>query len=133
MILLGLSLVVCVFRKKQKRRNQMRIIQEGRILYNFLLITPYLLRYWTPNAGRLFKRYMLLVLINQMASALFRCIVALGRSLISIGQEVDCLKDVCSFALLILFALCGSVLSRDKDYKFEIYLSQNLKQDLYPL
>ena len=30
----------------------MRIIQEGRILYNFLLITPYLLRYWTPNAGR---------------------------------------------------------------------------------
>ncbi|WOH13128.1 hypothetical protein DCAR_0832637 [Daucus carota subsp. sativus] len=35
----GLSLVVCVFRKKQKRKNQMRIMQEGRVSYNFLLIT----------------------------------------------------------------------------------------------
>ena len=75
---------------------------------------------------RLFKQYMLLVLINQMVSALLWCIVALGRSLIVLSKFG-------SFALLILFALGGSVLSRGKDCKFEIYLSQNLKQDLYPL
>ncbi|KAL8091918.1 pleiotropic drug resistance protein 1-like [Apium graveolens] len=58
-----------------------------------------------PNVGRFFKQYLLLVLINQMGSALFRCIAALSRNLVVAGKFG-------SFSLLILFALGGFVLSR---------------------
>lgn len=54
---------------------------------------------------RLFKQYLLLVLVNQMASALFRLIGALGRNMI-VANTFG------SFALLTLFALGGVVLSR---------------------
>ena len=57
---------------------------------------------------RLFKQYLLLVLLNQMGTALYRCIAAIGRTLV--------VANKCgSFALLILFALGGFVLSRGKN------------------
>lgn len=54
---------------------------------------------------RLFKHYLILVLVNQMAGALFRAIGALGRNMI-VANTFG------SFALLTLFALGGFVLSR---------------------
>nr|XP_011466722.1 PREDICTED: pleiotropic drug resistance protein 1 [Fragaria vesca subsp. vesca] len=58
-----------------------------------------------PNVGRLFKQYLLFLLVNQMASALFRAIAALCREMVvaySLG----------SFANLIFFTLCGFILAR---------------------
>ena len=54
---------------------------------------------------RLFRQYLVLVLVNQMASGLFRFIAAMGRNMI-VANTFG------SFALLILFALGGFVLSR---------------------
>lgn len=59
---------------------------------------------------RLFKQYILLVLVDQIYSALFRCIAAMGRTSIVAGTFG-------AFALLIHFALGGFVLSRGKNYK----------------
>ncbi|KAL1818654.1 hypothetical protein ACET3Z_013523 [Daucus carota] len=67
-----------------------------------------------PNVGRLFKQYLLLVLLNQMGTALYRCIAAIGRTLV--------VANKCgSFALLILFALGGFVLSRDNVHVWWIW------------
>ena len=54
---------------------------------------------------RLFREYLLLVFVNQMAFALFRFIAAMGRNLI-IANTFG------SAALLMLFALSGFVLLR---------------------
>lgn len=54
---------------------------------------------------RLFKQYILLVLMNQMASALFKMIASLGRNMI-VANTFG------AFALLVFFALGGVVLSR---------------------
>ncbi|XP_030526169.1 pleiotropic drug resistance protein 1-like [Rhodamnia argentea] len=62
-----------------------------------------------PNVGRFFKQYLLLVLVNQMSSGVFRSIAALGRNLI-IANTFG------SFALFTLFSLGGVVISR-KDVK----------------
>ncbi|KAJ1392153.1 P-loop containing nucleoside triphosphate hydrolase [Sesbania bispinosa] len=62
-----------------------------------------------PNVGRLLKQYLLLLLINQMASGLFRAIAALGRNMI-VANTFG------SFALLTLFTLGGFILSK-KDIK----------------
>ena len=60
---------------------------------------------------RLFKQYLLLLFVNQMASALFRLIAALGRNMI--------VANTCgAFALLVLFALGGFVLSKGTIDKF---------------
>ncbi|XP_059640406.1 pleiotropic drug resistance protein 1-like isoform X2 [Cornus florida] len=59
-----------------------------------------------PNVGRLFRQYLLLLLFNQMASALFRFIGAMGRNMI-IANTFG------SFVLLTLFASGGFVLSRE--------------------
>lgn len=56
---------------------------------------------------------MLLVLLNQMASGLFRLIGAVGRNMI-IANTFG------SFALLLLFALGGVVLSRGIEEKLKI-------------
>ncbi|KAL9671914.1 hypothetical protein QQ045_009487 [Rhodiola kirilowii] len=58
------------------------------------------------NVGRLFKQILLLIFVNQMASALFRLMAALGRNMI-VANTFG------AFALLLLFALGGFVLSRD--------------------
>lgn len=54
---------------------------------------------------RFFRTYLLLVLINQMASGLFRFIAATGRTMV-VASTFG------SFALLVLFALGGFVLSK---------------------
>lgn len=56
---------------------------------------------------RFLKQYLVLLLINQMSSGLFRAIAALGRNMI-VANTFG------SFALLILFALGGFVLSKSK-------------------
>ncbi|PIA65378.1 hypothetical protein AQUCO_00100686v1 [Aquilegia coerulea] len=59
-----------------------------------------------PNVERLFRQYLLLLFINQVASGLFRFIAALGRNMI-VANTFG------SFALLVMLALGGFVLSRD--------------------
>lgn len=60
---------------------------------------------WVFTSCRLFKQYLLLLLVNQMASALFRSIAALSRDMI-VASTMG------SFAMIILFTLGGFVLSR---------------------
>ncbi|XP_041002182.1 pleiotropic drug resistance protein 1-like [Juglans microcarpa x Juglans regia] len=66
---------------------------------------------YDPDVKRLFKQYLVLVLLNQVASALFRCIAAVGRNLI-VSATLG------SFVLLLLFANGGYVLSRDSIKKW---------------
>ncbi|KAK1376050.1 hypothetical protein POM88_032243 [Heracleum sosnowskyi] len=70
----------------------------------WVFLTYYVIGF-DPNVGRLFKQYLILLLINQMASALFRMTGALGRNMILANTFGG-------FALLILFALGGFVLAR---------------------
>ncbi|XP_076952055.1 pleiotropic drug resistance protein 1-like isoform X2 [Bidens hawaiensis] len=59
-----------------------------------------------PNVSRFFKQYLMLLLVNQMSSGLFRFIGAMGRNMI-VAYTFG------AFALLLVFALSGFVLSRD--------------------
>ncbi|KAF2301516.1 hypothetical protein GH714_025383 [Hevea brasiliensis] len=79
----------------------------------WVFITYYVIGY-DPNAGRLFRQYLLLVLVSQMASALFRFIAAAGRNMI-VAQTFG------AFALVLLFALGGFVLSRENIKKWWIW------------
>uniref|UniRef100_A0A0E0LUI1 ABC transporter domain-containing protein n=1 Tax=Oryza punctata TaxID=4537 RepID=A0A0E0LUI1_ORYPU len=67
-----------------------------------------------PNVGRLFKQYLLLLLVNQMAAALFRFIAALGRTMVVANT-------LASFALLVLLVLSGFVLSHHDVKKWWIW------------
>ncbi|CAI0473694.1 unnamed protein product [Linum tenue] len=67
-----------------------------------------------PNFGRLIRLYILLVAINQMASALFRFIAATGRNMI-VANTFG------SFVLLLLFALSGFILSREDVKKWWVW------------
>ncbi|XP_071715772.1 pleiotropic drug resistance protein 1-like isoform X1 [Rutidosis leptorrhynchoides] len=69
------------------------------------ILTYYVIGF-DPNIWRFLKNYLMLVIVNQMASALFRFIGAAGRNMI-VANTFG------SFALLLLFALGGFVLSRD--------------------
>lgn len=60
---------------------------------------------------RLFKQYVVLFFVNQMASALFRLIAGLGRNMI-VANTFG------AFALLVLFVLGGFVLSKGTIDKF---------------
>ncbi|GAA0140844.1 ATP-binding cassette [Lithospermum erythrorhizon] len=59
-----------------------------------------------PNVGRFFKQIFLLICINQVASAMFRFIGALGRTLI-IANTFG------AFALLTVLVMGGFILSRE--------------------
>ncbi|KAG4199031.1 hypothetical protein ERO13_A05G123700v2 [Gossypium hirsutum] len=72
----------------------------------WVFITYYVIGY-DPNVERFFRQYLLLVLINQMASSLFRFIASAARNMI-VANTFG------TFALLVLFALSGFVLARDK-------------------
>ncbi|KAJ8755161.1 hypothetical protein K2173_018959 [Erythroxylum novogranatense] len=85
------------------------IIEAG----SWVCLTYYVIGY-DPNAGRFFKQYLLLVLVSQMASALFRFIGAAGRTMV-VANTFG------SFALLALFALGGFVLSRENVKKWWIW------------
>ncbi|KAL0704242.1 hypothetical protein Bca4012_070667 [Brassica carinata] len=76
-------------------------------------ITYYVIGF-DPNIGRLFKQYILLVLMNQMASALFKMVAALGRNMI-VANTFG------AFAMLVFFALGGVVLSKDDIKKWWIW------------
>ncbi|KAL9167878.1 hypothetical protein ABFS82_05G126500 [Erythranthe guttata] len=67
-----------------------------------------------PNVGRLLKQYLLLLLVNQSAGALFRFIGAAGRNMI-VANTFGL------FALLMLFALGGIVLAREDVKKWWIW------------
>ncbi|XP_044480567.1 pleiotropic drug resistance protein 1-like isoform X2 [Mangifera indica] len=67
-----------------------------------------------PNVGRFFKQYIVLLLINQMSSGMFRSIAAIGRNMIVANTGG-------SFALLLLFALSGFILSRADIKKWWIW------------
>lgn len=54
---------------------------------------------------RLFKQYLLLFLVNQMASGLFRLIAALGRNMI-VSNTFG------SFVMLVYMSLGGFIISR---------------------
>ncbi|CAL1399870.1 unnamed protein product [Linum trigynum] len=79
----------------------------------WVLMTYYVIGF-DPNFGRLIRLYVLLVAINQMASALFRSIAATGRNMI-IANTFG------SFVVLLLFALSGFVLSREDIKKWWIW------------
>ncbi|KAH9666422.1 ABC transporter G family member 40 [Citrus sinensis] len=71
----------------------------------WVFLTYYVIGF-DPNVGRLFRQYLLLLFLNQMASALFRLIAATGRNIV-VANTFG------SFALLLLFVLGGFVLSRE--------------------
>ncbi|XVE52146.1 hypothetical protein DITRI_Ditri02bG0098900 [Diplodiscus trichospermus] len=79
----------------------------------WVFITYYVIGF-DPNVERLFKQFLALVLVNQMASGLFRFIAATGRNMI-VANTFG------SFALLVLFALGGFVLSREDIKKWWIW------------
>ncbi|XP_061343406.1 pleiotropic drug resistance protein 1-like isoform X2 [Gastrolobium bilobum] len=79
----------------------------------WVFLTYYVIGF-DPNIGRFFRQFLLLIFVNQMASALFRFIAALGRELIvafTIG----------SFALTILIAMSGFVLSKENMKKWWLW------------
>ncbi|KAH7846555.1 hypothetical protein Vadar_015347 [Vaccinium darrowii] len=79
-----------------------------------LVFTTYYVIGFDPNVGRLFKMYLLLLCINQMASGLFRLVASLGRNMI-VANTFG------SFALLAIVVLGGFILSRDNIKKWWIW------------
>ncbi|XP_042516397.1 pleiotropic drug resistance protein 1-like [Macadamia integrifolia] len=79
----------------------------------WVFITYYVIGF-DPSVKRLFKQYLLLSCVSQMAFGLFRFIGTLGRNMI-IANTFG------SFALLIFMALGGYVLSRDNIKKWWIW------------
>ncbi|KAG9459399.1 hypothetical protein H6P81_003907 [Aristolochia fimbriata] len=69
------------------------------------VFTTYYVIGFDPSAERLFRQYLLLLMINQVASGLFRFIASLGRNMI-VANTFG------SFALVALLTLGGFVLSR---------------------
>ncbi|RVW28717.1 Pleiotropic drug resistance protein 1 [Vitis vinifera] len=67
-----------------------------------------------PNVERLFRQYLLLLLVNQMASGLFRLIASSGRNMI-VSNTFG------AFVLLMLLALGGVILSHDDVKKWWIW------------
>ncbi|XP_034922164.1 pleiotropic drug resistance protein 1-like [Populus alba] len=79
----------------------------------WVFLTYYVIGF-DPNVERLLRQYFLLLLINQMSSALFRFIAAAGRNMI-VANTFG------TFALLTLFALGGFILSREQIKKWWIW------------
>lgn len=79
----------------------------------WVFLTYYVIGF-DPYVGRLFKQYLLLLAINQMASGLFRFIGALGRNMI-VANTFG------SFALLVLMVLGGFIIAREDVKKWWIW------------
>ncbi|KAL2472415.1 ABC transporter G family member 40 [Abeliophyllum distichum] len=79
----------------------------------WVFLTYYVIGF-DPNIGRFFKQYLLLLMLHQAAGGLFRFIGASGRNMI-IANTFGL------FALLLLFALGGFVLSREQVKKWWIW------------
>ncbi|ERM97072.1 hypothetical protein AMTR_s00122p00119310 [Amborella trichopoda] len=78
------------------------------------VFTTYYVVGFDPNAGRMFRQYLLLVLVNQMASGLFRFIASLGRDMV-VANTFG------AFSLLVLMVLGGFILSREQVKKWWIW------------
>ncbi|XP_059459725.1 pleiotropic drug resistance protein 1-like [Corylus avellana] len=76
----------------------------------WVVMTYYVIGF-DPDIGRFFKQYFIILCINQMASALFRFMAALGRNVI-VASTVG------SFALLAVQVLGGFVISREDVQKW---------------
>ncbi|KAL5786120.1 hypothetical protein ACOSQ2_008512 [Xanthoceras sorbifolium] len=79
----------------------------------WVFMTYYVIGY-DPNIERFFKQYFLLLCVNQMASALFRFIGALGRNII-VANTFG------SFSLLTVLVLGGFIMSRDDVKKWWLW------------
>ncbi|XP_043709772.1 pleiotropic drug resistance protein 1-like isoform X1 [Telopea speciosissima] len=79
----------------------------------WVFLTYYVIGF-DPNVGRLFKQYLLLICISQMASGLFRLISSVGRDMV-VSTTFG------SFVLIILMLLGGFILSRDNIRKWWIW------------
>ncbi|XP_019264835.1 PREDICTED: pleiotropic drug resistance protein 1-like isoform X2 [Nicotiana attenuata] len=79
----------------------------------WVFLTYYVIGF-DPNPARLFKHFLLLILVHQMASGLFRFIGAVGRTM-GVANTFG------SFALLLQFAFGGFVLSREDVKKWWIW------------
>ncbi|KAI3684270.1 hypothetical protein L6452_33491 [Arctium lappa] len=77
------------------------------------ILTYYVIGF-DPNVARFFKQFLLLLLVNQMSSALFRFIGALGRNMI-VANTFG------SFSLLLVFALGGFILIREDVKKWWLW------------
>ncbi|KAL5574591.1 hypothetical protein UlMin_016290 [Ulmus minor] len=67
-----------------------------------------------PNVGRLFKQYLVLSFMSLMTSGLFRFVASVSRTMINANTFG-------SFAMILLFALGGFVLTRDEIKKWWIW------------
>ncbi|CAA6672703.1 unnamed protein product [Spirodela intermedia] len=76
-------------------------------------LTYYVIGY-DPNIQRMFRHYLLLVLLSQMAFGLFRFVAALGRTMV-IASTFG------SFAQVVLLVLGGFVISREDVKKWWIW------------
>ncbi|KZV20014.1 pleiotropic drug resistance protein 1-like [Dorcoceras hygrometricum] len=79
----------------------------------WVTITYYATGY-DSDVGRFFKHLLLLICVNQMASALFRFMGALGRNIIVANSFGSC-------AILTVLVLGGFILSRDDIKKWWIW------------
>ncbi|XP_024964759.1 pleiotropic drug resistance protein 1-like isoform X3 [Cynara cardunculus var. scolymus] len=71
----------------------------------WVIMTYYVVGY-DPDVGRFFRQLLVLICIQQMASAVFRFIAALGRNII-VANTIG------SFSFLAILVLGGFILSRD--------------------
>ncbi|CAK8543693.1 unnamed protein product [Lathyrus sativus] len=71
----------------------------------WVFLTYYVIGF-DPNIERFFRQYLVLVLVHQMASGLFRFVAAVGR-------DMTVALTFGSFTLAILFSMSGFVLSKD--------------------
>ncbi|KAG2598998.1 ABC transporter G family member 36 [Panicum virgatum] len=79
----------------------------------YVFLTYYVIGF-DPNVGRLFKQYLLLLAVNQMAAALFRFIGGVARNMIVANVFA-------SFMLLVVMVLGGFILVREKIKKWWIW------------
>ncbi|KAL5135187.1 Pleiotropic drug resistance protein 1 [Glycine soja] len=79
----------------------------------WVFLTYYVIGF-DPYVGRFFRQYLVLVLLNQMASALFRFISAVGR-------EMTVALTLGSFILASLVAMSGFVLSKENIKKWWLW------------
>ncbi|KAH1078222.1 hypothetical protein AAZX31_19G155100 [Glycine max] len=79
----------------------------------WVFLTYYVIGF-DPYIERFFRQYLVLVLLNQMTSALFRFIAALGR-------EPTVATTLAWLTLAILYSISGFVLSKDKIKKWWLW------------
>ncbi|GAU19347.1 hypothetical protein TSUD_336340 [Trifolium subterraneum] len=79
----------------------------------WVFLTYYVIGF-DPYIGRFFRQYLILVLVHQMASALFRLIAAIGR-------DMNEALTLGAYVLTILFCMSGFVQSKDSIKKWWIW------------